>query len=322
VSDGVDLRRAARSRFTPGMRRVVGLSALAATAHFLLPSIATAGGAAGALGQFHAVWLPAIVTAAAGTFAMAALSLMAASGAGLAFPRTIAAQLAAGFTNRLLPAGVGAMTTNVRYLERAGQTGADAVTAIGLDSVAGLVVHAVALVSVSAVFGASHQQLRVHSPDVPDNWPVLMLVALLLPATGVAMALARSDVRSAANRVGAHLTALGHDPRRTIRLLAASAGITTSFCLALCAAVQGAGGGISIVSIVAVFVVGSAVAAAAPTPGGLGALEAGLIAGLTSVGEPAAAAVTAVLVYRLVTFWLPVLPGAICFWALRRSGAL
>jgi undecaprenyl-diphosphatase len=74
--------------------------------------------------------------------------------------------------------------------------------------------------------------------------------------------------------------------------------------------------------VVAVYLGGSALAAAAPTPGGLGALEAGLIAGLTSVGQPAAAAVTAVLVFRLVTYWVPVLPGAASFWALRRAGSL
>jgi undecaprenyl-diphosphatase len=54
----------------------------------------------------------------------------------------------------------------------------------------------------------------------------------------------------------------------------------------------------------------------------LGALEAGLVAGLTSVGMQAAPAVTAVLVFRVVTYWLPVLPGAAAFWALRRAGSL
>ena len=54
----------------------------------------------------------------------------------------------------------------------------------------------------------------------------------------------------------------------------------------------------------------------------LGALEAGLVAGLTLVGTQAAPAVTAVLVFRVVTYWLPVLPGAAGFWALRRAGSL
>jgi uncharacterized protein (TIRG00374 family) len=115
---------------------------------------------------------------------------------------------------------------------------------------------------------------------------------------------------------------LGHDPRRGSRLLAASAGTTTAYALALCAAVQATGGGPSVLSVVAVYLGGSALAAAAPTPGGLGAVEASLIAGLTSVGQPVGAAVTAVLVFRLVTYWAPVIPGGMSFWALRRAGAL
>jgi glycosyltransferase 2 family protein len=50
-------------------------------------------------------------------------------------------------------------------------------------------------------------------------------------------------------------------------------------------------------------------AAAAPSPGGLGAIEAALVAGLGGVGMRAGPAVSAVLLYRLATYWLPVLPG-------------
>ena len=57
----------------------------------------------------------------------------------------------------------------------------------------------------------------------------------------------------------------------------------------------------------------SLIAAAAPTPGGLGALEAALVAGFTGVGMESGVAVAAVLSYRLVTYWLPILPGWISF---------
>ena len=42
------------------------------------------------------------------------------------------------------------------------------------------------------------------------------------------------------------------------------------------------------------------------TPGGLGAVEAALTAGLTAAGVPGAAAASAVLLFRLLTFWLPI----------------
>ena len=59
----------------------------------------------------------------------------------------------------------------------------------------------------------------------------------------------------------------------------------------------------------AVYLAAAVIAAASPTPGGLGAIEAALIAGLTGIGISSGAAVSAVLIYRLATYWLPVLPG-------------
>ena len=56
----------------------------------------------------------------------------------------------------------------------------------------------------------------------------------------------------------------------------------------------------------------------APTAGGLGALEAALVAGLTGAGMQAAPAVSAVLRYRLATYWLPVAPGRLCWRLLQR----
>ena len=41
-------------------------------------------------------------------------------------------------------------------------------------------------------------------------------------------------------------------------------------------------------------------------------MEAALVAGLTGVGMDPAIAVAAVLSYRLLTFWLPILPGWLC----------
>jgi uncharacterized protein (TIRG00374 family) len=58
--------------------------------------------------------------------------------------------------------------------------------------------------------------------------------------------------------------------------------------------------------VAAVYLGSHLVASAAPVPGGLGALEAALIAGLSLLGTPAGAATSAVLIYRLLTYWLTI----------------
>ncbi|MBK5265936.1 MAG: flippase-like domain-containing protein [Acidimicrobiia bacterium] len=63
-----------------------------------------------------------------------------------------------------------------------------------------------------------------------------------------------------------------------------------------------------------VYMVSATVASISPTPGGLGAMEAALVAGITRLGVPAGEAVAAVLSFRVATFWLPLPVGA---WLLR-----
>jgi uncharacterized membrane protein YbhN (UPF0104 family) len=56
-----------------------------------------------------------------------------------------------------------------------------------------------------------------------------------------------------------------------------------------------------------------------PLPGGLGGIDGGLIGTLIVYGAPAAVTTAAVVVYRTVLFWLPLLAGAVAFISLRRG---
>jgi uncharacterized membrane protein YbhN (UPF0104 family) len=56
-----------------------------------------------------------------------------------------------------------------------------------------------------------------------------------------------------------------------------------------------------------------------PIPGGLGGIDGGLIGTLIVYGTPAAGTAAAVLVYRVILFWLPLIAGAVAFASLRRG---
>jgi uncharacterized protein (TIRG00374 family) len=76
--------------------------------------------------------------------------------------------------------------------------------------------------------------------------------------------------------------------------------------------------------LTALFILTGGVAAASltPTPGGLGGSEAGLTAGMIAYGiEPSLALVIA-LSYRLVSYWLPIIPGIFAFLLAQRRGLL
>jgi glycosyltransferase 2 family protein len=97
---------------------------------------------------------------------------------------------------------------------------------------------------------------------------------------------------------------------------------TTGYMFALWYSIEAFGGGIGFITVAMVYLAGEIVAQAAPTPGGIGATEAVLIAGLTAFGLPSAVAVPAVFLYRIATFWVPILPGWAAFGRLQRDGAL
>ena len=114
------------------------------------------------------------------------------------------------------------------------------------------------------------------------------------------------------------IASVARSPIRLAALFGGSLGVTLAYITALACALSAFDGGLSFAQVGAVYLGASLIAAAAPTPGGLGALEAALVAGCTGLGVEPSIAVAAVLSYRLLTFWLPVLPGWLCFHHLDR----
>ena len=56
-----------------------------------------------------------------------------------------------------------------------------------------------------------------------------------------------------------------------------------------------------------------------PLPGGIGGVDGGMIGALAAFGVPLSLVVPSVLAYRIFTFWLPTIPGAIAYVQLRRT---
>ena len=119
------------------------------------------------------------------------------------------------------------------------------------------------------------------------------------------------------------LSSAVRQPKRLALLLAATAGVKATNLLALLAATWAFDGDVADWRVVLVYLVGVPVAEAVPTPGGFGAVDAVLVASLARVGSSTAGAViAAVIVFRLLTFWAPILPGVLSAGVLRRQHAL
>ncbi|GLU48524.1 membrane protein [Nocardiopsis ansamitocini] len=254
----------------------------------------------------------------------AALSLIGFSPVRIALWRTLLVQFAASFIRIATPAGLGSLAINTRYLARSGATTPEAVAAVGVSQLAGLITHVPLLLLFAYLAGTAYP-----GGDFAPSLALLIVAGALSLVVAAVLALPRlrrallARARPYFRGVLPQLLDLIQQPRRLALGMGGTLLLTFSFVLCLYFSVVAFGHDPGVVAIGVVFLAGNAIGSAAPSPGGIGAVEAALIGGLTAVaGVPAAVALPAVLLFRVLTFWLPVLPGWAAFSHLQRVEAI
>ena len=303
---------------------IVTIAALALATYFLIPQVADLPGLADQVSDANWAWTPLIILASTMTYVGATMSLAGSIPERLRWGPLFMASVGSSFASKLAPAGLGGIGLNVRYLQKQGVDEAVAVSGVGLNTIGGLFAH-ITLVGIFLVWAGRDAFGSIELPD--PKWfllglgiaaALIVLGALIPPVRRLAM---RSLVPVLA-RAFDGVTDVIRRPVKVMLLIGGSATVTFLYLTTLYFSVEAFGGGLAFATVGAVFLVGSAVAQAAPTPGGLGAVEAALIGGLVAAGLDNEVAVPAVFMYRLFTFWVPVIPGWISFQWLERNGYL
>ncbi|MDL5205606.1 lysylphosphatidylglycerol synthase domain-containing protein [Streptomyces sp. ALI-76-A] len=260
-------------------------------------------------------WLLFGAAATGATWLCAALAQQGAVPRRLPPGRLVAAQFAASAANHVLPAGLGAGLVNLRFLMRCGLPAGRAVTAVAVRSTAGGIVRVV-LIAVLAT--ACPGVLRI-----PDGWAAGVAV---LGAAGCALVLLGGRrwprCRQALASVAADIRAVHARPHRAAALWGGSLAFALLHALVLIAVAQAVALPLAPGLVALLYLGASSAAALLPTPGGLGSLDAALGLALAAAGAPAAAAASAVLGYRLLTVWIPLVPGLLVLGILVRREAL
>jgi glycosyltransferase 2 family protein len=236
--------------------------------------------------------------------------------------RTLRVQVAASFVTLVTPAAVGGVALNIRYLRKTGVAPADAAASVGVSQVIAFGLHTVLLLIFAALTGTSH------STSVrPPGWAyiglaVLVGVILAVLAVPAGRRLLVSRLAPTLGEVIPRLLDIAQRPAKLAEGIGGALLLTAAYigCLAVC--VQAFGGSLPIVAVAVVYLTGSAIGSVVPTPGGIGAVEAALTAGLTAAGLTGATAISSVLLFRAVTFWLPVPLGWAALHYLQRHDAL
>ncbi len=246
------------------------------------------------------------------TYAGAAWSLSGFVPEKLSFGKTVLAQVAGDFATLVSPPTLGAIAINVRFLQKSGLHPALAAASVGVSQVAAFVTH----IGLLLVFGITAGTQADFTFD-PPIWAIIGVAAIAAILLGLlAVPAVRREI---SERIGPlikevipRLITIAQRPFKLIEGIGGILILNLAYVAVLYACIEAFDGNLNIAVVAVVYLAGATIGQAAPTPGGLGAVEAALVAGLTAAGLDAGLAVSAVLLYRLVTFWLPTVPG---YWA-------
>ncbi|MEU1511513.1 lysylphosphatidylglycerol synthase transmembrane domain-containing protein [Streptomyces sp. NPDC005811] len=264
-------------------------------------------------------WLLAAAGATCLTWVAAAVTRQGAVVQPLPRLRLLATQFAAGAANHLLPTGLGASAVNLRFMTVCGVPLARSSAALALYLLAEGVARVGLLATLLLVFPDA---LRLGSL-LPHG-----AVAPLLGALGAVVLLAAGAlvlVRRLRTAVFSFLrTALGEArsvhscPARAAALWGGSLAFPVLQAAGLAAVGQALGLPVPPAHMAVAYLAATVAVALVPTPGGIGSVEAALIVALVAAGGPLALATAVVLTYRVITVWLPLVPGAVTLGALVR----
>lgn len=264
-------------------------------------------------------WLLAAAGATCLTWVAAAVSRQGAVVERLPRLRLLATQFAAGSANHLLPTGLGASAVNLRFMTVCGLPLARSSAALALYLLAEVVGR---LGLLAALLIAFPHALKLGGL-VPDTalGPLLVGICVVLLAAAGALACVR---RLRTTALSFLRTALGEArsvhmrPARALALWGGSLAFPALQAAGLAAVGMALGLPVPPWHMALAYLAATVAVALIPTPGGIGSVEAALIVALVAVGAPVTVATAVVLAFRIITVWVPLLPGALTLGALVR----
>jgi glycosyltransferase 2 family protein len=303
-------------------RTVVSAIALTFAGYLLIGQISGAD-IIGTLSRANPAWFAVAVLGSAVTYLAAAENLAAFVPKHLSIIRGFAVQLSTAFVGVALPPTVGHVAVNARYLHGQDVDDESVAAAVALSQVVNIVTTVLLLIIFALLTGSGLSRFKIApGTDVIIGVAVIAAIVVILVAVPQTRARLTEIVWPRLRSVGPRLVDAISHPLRLAISAGANLVLTAAYLVAFIAALRAVGAHPALLPAALVYLAGNAVGSAAPTPGGIGGVEAVLAAGLTAIGIPAHEAIPAVLLFRIATFWLPIPFGWVAYVLLRRRHVL
>lgn len=233
---------------------------------------------------------------------------------------TLRVEMAGLFVSKLLPSSLGTLTLNLYYFTQQKHTMLQSSTVMAMNAVTSSIAYAILMLMALVASSLDDATYSIGSTDI--NITLLLFVVfgfITLCFVLYQIPKIKQKIHKLLADTAQNLEAYKQNPRAVVMgILLNGIGSATSV-FAMYASAHAIGVDLSMSNALLAYTFGNIAMTLVPTPGGLGAAEAGIYAGLALVGIDAADALVITLLYRLITYWLPILPGYYYFWSLRKT---
>jgi len=230
-------------------------------------------------------------------------------------------QSAVKFVNLTVASSAGRIGLDLRFLQRLGVPLPEAVAAGAVDDASNTIVQAALLLITFALVDVHFDVSKLNGPGFDTNLVALIGGALVL---GIVVVLAVPKLREKVVppiREGFRgLVAVARDRSKRLQLFGGTLAQELLYSLALGATCIAYGVHLNLAELIFVNTAASVLSGLVPVPGGIGAAEASLTAGLMAVGVDQSTAFAIAITQRLCTFYLPPIWGYASLRWLTRKG--
>jgi glycosyltransferase 2 family protein len=265
-------------------------------------------------------WVAVALIIAQLTFVAQGVSLRGAVVTPLALLPCVVLQSAIKFINLTVPSSAGRIGMNVRFLQRMGAPTGEAVAAGAVDDASETLVQ-VLIVLLTLPFVDVDVDTSQFDLGAPDRRLVAAILVALVAVAAVVLAVPslRAKVVPIVRNALSSLWVVARTRRKRLELFGGNLASELLFALTLGAVCHAYGVDLTLAELLLVNTAASAFAGLMPVPGGVGAAEAGLTAGLVALGVDESTAFAAAFTHRLCTYYLPPLWGYLSLRWLRRK---
>ena len=274
-----------------------------------------------AVSQANIWWMLAALIFSVATYVGAGLTLVAFSPERLSLWRSTEVHLASAVVSLVAPAGVGGAAINLRFLNRKGVPTAVGVATVALVQVVQFIVTVVLLVVLAAMTGQST------GLTLPSGWVLVAAGAIVVVAAVIlvipqARTWAWAKIEPTYRQVWPRLVWVMSNPMRLALGVGGALMLSLSYILSFSASLWSFGYTVPFAVLAITYLASNTVGSIVPSPGGIGPVELALTAGLVAAGVPYGVALSTAIVYRLVTFWIPIPVGWLSLQRLQKVGDL